>query len=120
MVERFISKILDELVSFWNTYDLNQIERLFLKDDTVTYFSFEKHGLIKGYDELIMHHEGFGFVKGGKVQFNKLWLEKVDIEDFGVSSIVCVIWFFKRQNAKNPQKEPVTIVNEKTPDGFGG
>lgn len=46
---------------------MNQFEKLFLKDDRVTYFSSEKQGVIKGYEALLKHHEGFGFVKGGKV-----------------------------------------------------
>lgn len=115
---KFSSKMVDEWVKFWNTYDLDQVERLFLSDGRVTYFSSEKQGAIKGYEALVRHHEGFGFVKGGKVQPNRLWLEDVDIEDFGDSAIVCAVWFFKRPSAENPQKGPVTIVYEKTPDGW--
>jgi ketosteroid isomerase-like protein len=118
MVPKFNSKIVDDWVKFWNTYDLNQVEKLFLKDDRVTYFSSEKQGVIKGYEALVRHHEGFGFVKGGKVQPNKLWLEGMDVEDFGDSAIVCAVWFFKRPNAESPQKGPVTIVYERTPDGM--
>ena len=118
MVQKFNSKIVDDRVKFWKTYDLNQVEKLFLKDDQVSYFSSEKQGVIKGYEALIRHHEGFGFVKGGKVQPNKLWLEGMDVEDFGDSAIVCAVWFFKRPNAENPQKGPVTIVYERTPDDW--
>ena len=118
MVQKFNSKIVDDWVKFWNTYDLNQVEKLFLKDDRVTYFSSEKQGVIKGYEALVRHHEGFGFVRGGKVQPNKLWLEGMDIEDFGDSAIVCAVWFFKRPNVESPQKGPVTIVYERTPDGW--
>lgn len=118
MVQKFNSKIVDDWVKFWNTYDLNQVERLFLKDDRVTYFSSEKQGVIKGYEALVRHHEGFGFVKEGKVQPNKLWLEGMDVEDFGDSAIVCAVWFFKRPSAESPQKGPVTIVYERAPDGW--
>jgi ketosteroid isomerase-like protein len=118
MVQKFNSKIVDDWVKFWNTYDLNQVERLFLKDDRVTYFSSEKQGVIKGYEALVRHHEGFGFVKGGKVQPNKLWIEGIDREDFGDSAIVCAVWFFKRPSAESPQKGPVTIVYERAPDGW--
>ena len=118
MVQRFNSKIVGDWVNFWNRYDLNQVEKLFLKDDRVTYFSSEKQGVIKGYEALVSHHEGFGFVRGGKVQPNKLWLEGMDVEDFGDSAIVCAVWFFKRASAESPQKGPVTIVYERTPDGW--
>jgi ketosteroid isomerase-like protein len=118
MAQKFNAKLIDDWVKFWNTFDLNQVENLFLKDDRVSYFSSEKQSLIKGYKELIKHHEGFGFVKGGKVQLNKLWLEEIDIEDFGDSSIVSAIWFFKRPNVEKPQKGPVTIVYERTTDGW--
>jgi len=115
---KFSSKTVYEWVKLWNTYDLDQVGNLFLRDGRVTYFSSEKQGVIKGYEALVKHHEGFGFVKGGKVQPNRLWLEGMDIEDFGDSAIVCAVWFFKRPNAENPQKGPVTIVYERTRDGW--
>lgn len=118
MVQKFNAKLIDDWVSFWNTFDLNQVENLFLEDDRVTYFSSETQGLIKGYKDLIRHHGGFGFVKGGKVQLNELWLEEIDIEDFGDSSIVSAIWFFKRPDSENPQKGPVTLVYVRTADGW--
>jgi ketosteroid isomerase-like protein len=118
MVKKFSMKIIDDWVKFWNTYDLNQAESLFLKDEKVTYFSSEKQGIIKGYEALVKHHEGFGFVNGGKAQSNKLWLEGMDVADFGDSVIVCAIWFFKRPNSESPQKGPVTIVYEMSPDGW--
>ncbi len=110
---KFNTKIVDEWVKFWNTYDLDQVPKLFLSDGRVTYFSSEKQGVIKGYEALVKHHEGFGFVKGGKASQNKLWLEGMDVEDFGDSVIVCAVWFFKRPTSETPQKGPVTIVYEK-------
>ena len=118
MAKKFNAKIIDDWVRFWNTFDLNQIEELFLKDDRVSYFSSEFENLIKGYDNLTKHHEGFGFVKGGKEIRSKLWLEEIDIEDLGDSAIVGAIWFFKRSNTENPQTGPVTIVYERTTDGW--
>ena len=115
---KFSSEILDMWVKFWNTYDLDQVGELFLRNERVTYFSSEKVGVIKGYEALVKHHEGFGFVKGGKTQPNRLWLESIDIEDFGDSTIVCAVWFFKRPSAENPQEGPVTIVYEKAMDGW--
>jgi ketosteroid isomerase-like protein len=118
MEQKFSDKLIDNWVRFWNTFDLNQVENLFLKDDRVTYFSSEKVGLIKGYEELVKHHEGFGFVNGGKPQLSKLWLEEIDVEDFGDSAIVSAIWFFKRPNSENLQRGPVTIVYERTDNGW--
>jgi hypothetical protein len=57
MVQKFNPEIVDDWVKFWNTYDLNQVEKLFLKDDRVTYFSSERQGVIKGYEALVRHHE---------------------------------------------------------------
>ncbi len=114
----FDRKLVDEWVRFWNTYDLNQVDRLFLKDGRVSYFSSEKQGVIKGFDALVKHHEGFGFVRGGKVQPNKLWLEDVDVEDFGDWALVCAIWFFKRPTSETPQKGPVTLAYVMTGDGW--
>jgi ketosteroid isomerase-like protein len=118
MEQKFRAKLIDDWVRLWNTFDLNQVENLFLKDDRVTYFSSEKEGLIKGYKELVKHHEGFGFIRGGKPQFSKLWLEEIDVEDFGDSAIVSAIWFFKRPDVEVPQRGPVTIVFERTKDGW--
>jgi ketosteroid isomerase-like protein len=118
MAQGFNVKIVDDWVKFWNAYDLNQVEKLFLKDGRVTYFSSEKQGAIKGYEALVKHHEGFGFVKGGKTQPNKLWLEGMDVEDFGDSAIVCAVWFFKRPSSETPQKGPVTIVYQRMPGGW--
>ena len=118
MAQKFNPKIVDEWARFWNTYDLDQIEKLFLKDGKVTYFSSEKQGVIKGFDALVSHHEGFGFVKGGKIHLNKLWLEGIDVEDFGDSAIMCAIWFFKRPNVDVPQRGPVTLVYVRDADGW--
>jgi ketosteroid isomerase-like protein len=115
---KFNPKIIDDWVKLWNTYDLDEVERLFLRDDRVTYFSSEKQGVIKGYEALVKHHEGFGFIKGGKKAANKLWLEGVDVEDFDDNAVVCAVWFFKRPTSDTPQKGPVTLVYEHTCDGW--
>jgi hypothetical protein len=115
---KFNSKIVDAWVQFWNTYDLSKIEELFLTDEHVTYFSSEKEGLIKGIEALRKHHEGFGFVKGGKSQPNKLWLEETFVDDFGKATLVCAIWCFKRPNQEKPQRGPVTIVYVETVNGW--
>ena len=105
-----VERALDRWVSFWNTYDLDMLGDLFLKDDRVTYFSSEKRGLIKGYGALINHHRGFGFVEGGNETGNRLWLEDVDTEQFGPITIVKAEWLFRRKGSDKDQRGPVTIV----------
>ncbi|MBI4588428.1 MAG: hypothetical protein HY725_06285 [Candidatus Rokubacteria bacterium] len=106
----FDLKVVDDWVSFWNTYDLSQLDRLFLTDARVSYFSSEKPGLIKGIDALRKHHEGFGFVKGGKVQSNQLSLGDMNVDVFGPVVLVTALWRFQRANADKVQTGPVTLV----------
>jgi ketosteroid isomerase-like protein len=106
-----VKKAIDAWVNMWNTYDLSQVKKLFLKNERITYFSSEREGVIRGIDAIIEHHEGFGFIEGGKAQGNKLWLEDISIQSIGSVSIVTGIWFFKRSGSNNKiQKGPVTIV----------
>jgi len=109
-MREFSIDVINRWVNFWNTYDLRQFENLFLWSNDVTYFSSEKYGLIKGYEALKKHHQGFDFVDGGKIQENRLWLEDLDIKKFYNTVVVCGIWFFKRVNSDNVQKGPVTVV----------
>ena len=39
-----VEEWVDAWVEIWNTYDLNQVDKLFLQDERVTYFSSEKEG----------------------------------------------------------------------------
>lgn len=109
-VTEFDPVLVETWVSTWNTYDLSMVERLFLEDERVTYFSSEKRGLIKGIDSLLRHHEEFGFVSGGKDQPNRLWLEDTQIEAFEDAVIVKADWCFRRGGSENVQRGPVTLV----------
>lgn len=93
----------------WNTYDLDQVDVLFLQDERLTYFSSEKQGIIIGIDAIREHHRGFGFVEGGKQQPNKLWVEDVHTETFGTTAVVTAIWYFETPDGA-VQRGPVTIV----------
>ena len=106
----FDQRIVDAWVSIWNTYDLSMVEKLFLNDSRVSYFSSEKRGLIKGIDKLLKHHEEFGFVPGGKTQPNRLWLKDVDTEVFNGAAIVAATWCFQRGGSDKIQAGPVTLV----------
>ena len=44
---------------FWNSYDLDELEALFVMDERVTYFSSEKQGLLRGPTALRQNHSGF-------------------------------------------------------------
>ena len=96
-------------VKFWNSYDLNQVDILFLQDDRLTYFSSEKQGALKGIEAVCEHHKEFGFVEGGKDQPNKLWLEDIDTTAFETTVVVTAIWFFRKADG-TVQRGPVTMV----------
>lgn len=98
-------------VAMWNSYDLEQVDELFVTDTTVTYFSSERPGLIRGIDALRAHHVGFGFVKGGKAQTNKLWVEDARARPLGDGYVVTATWFFRRGDGSNRvQRGPMTFV----------
>jgi len=117
-MKMIITDAVEDWVKLWNTYDLNQVKRLFLNDGRVTYFSSEKQGLIKGIDSLVRHHEEFGFVAGGKETGNRLWLEDVDIEEFADSAAVKADWLFQRKGSDRTQRGPVTILYVKAGEGW--
>lgn len=104
-------------VKIWNTYDLNQVDELFLQDSRLTYFSSEKEGTIIGIDAVRDHHQGFGFVAGGKDQPNKLWVEDLHSAEFESSAVVTGIWYFQRSDGTK-QRGPVTIVYIRQGDKF--
>ena len=56
---------LERWVEMWNSYDLDEVNELFLDDPGLTYFSSEKEGVIRGMEAVLEHHRGFGFVPGG-------------------------------------------------------
>jgi ketosteroid isomerase-like protein len=105
-------------VRLWNTYDLDMVDQLFLKDGRVTYFSSEKEGLIRGIEAVREHHRGFGFVPGGKKPSSELWLEEVSSDDFGDTAIVTAIWFFGDRKKTENQHGPMTAVYVRAGDGF--
>jgi ketosteroid isomerase-like protein len=106
----FSEQVVDEWVEIWNNFNLDRVRELFLDDARVTYFSSEKQGLIKGIDSLVEHHREFGFVEGGKDSGNRLWLEDVEIEEFGDTVVVKADWIFQRKGSDKQQRGPVTIV----------
>lgn len=104
---------------FWNRYYLDELEALFVMDERVTYFSSEKQGLLRGPTALRQHHSGFGFVPGGKVSANALWLEQIaeDRLDRG-ATLITAIWCFRRAATPDViQRGPLSAVVIRTPRG---
>ena len=106
-------------VHLWNTYDLSLLDDLFLTDDRVTYLSSEREGLIRGVDALRAHHEGFGFVPGGREPEQALWVDDVEATSFGPTSVVTGVWYFGDETTpETAQRGPMTIVYVWTADGY--
>jgi hypothetical protein len=101
-------------VEMWNSYDLDQVEGLFLNDDRLTYFSSEREGVIRGFQGVLEHHRGFGFVPGGLEQGTRLWVEDLWAHVFEEAAVLTGIWFFQRSGeaepSTDPQRGPVTFV----------
>ena len=97
-------------VDMWNSFDLDQVEALFLRDGRVTYFSSEKPGLIVGIEALREHHRGFGFAPGGAHRGSRLWLEGTRAQTYGTAVVVASTWFFQRAGSATSQRGPVTLI----------
>ncbi len=96
--------------AMWNGYDLDAVDELFLPDSTLTYFSSEREGLIRGIAAVREHHAGFSFASGGRETDTRLWLEQLGIDRFGDTAVVTAIWFFQRAGEETPQRGPVTAL----------
>jgi ketosteroid isomerase-like protein len=106
----FDRRELDRWVEFWNTYDLDKIEDLFVPDDRLTYFSSEREGVLRGIEAVRKHHEGFGFVPGGRRKPTKLWLEDVHAAEGPGVAVVTAIWCFSSETRSGVQRGPLTLV----------
>ncbi len=103
-----INNLLNKWVEMWNSYDIKILSKVFQTGSELTYLSSERNGLIKGYKAVTEHHRGFGFVEGGKVQSNRLWLEDIYFNIYGSNALVTAVWFFEQKNLRI-QKGPVTF-----------
>ncbi len=97
----------------WNTYNLDEVRRLFVNDSSVTYFSSERAGLIQGIDSVLKHHRSFGFVSGGKTSSNRLWLADTRYLPLAVTAT----WYFQRPDGSQ-QSGPVTFILQKSDKGY--
>ena len=106
-------------VAMWNSYDLDEVDELFVTDSRVTYFSSEKQGLVHGIEAVREHHRGFGFVPGGREAENELWVDAVRADVFDGSAVVTAIWYFgDRASPAEAQHGPMTMVYEALADEY--
>jgi uncharacterized protein (DUF1330 family) len=99
-------------VDAWNTRDLDRVEDLFLTDSTVTYFSSEREGLIRGIDAVREHHVSMGFVAGGAPAESELWIEDAEYRLHNQHYVVTAVWYFGDRAASRDsiQRGPMTAV----------
>ncbi len=99
-------------VDLWRTYDLNRVDQLFLADSTVTYFSSETEGLIKGFAAVREHHAVLGLSEGGVIPEQELWVEDLHTSIHGPTAVVTGIWLFGNRQAPSDeaQRGPMTVV----------
>ena len=104
--------VLDRWVAMWNSYDLDEVTELFLDHPSLTYFSSEKEGVIRGMEAVLDHHRGFDFVSGGNPKGTRLWLEDLGTDLKGEVAVATGLWFFQAAGDAPgpPQKGPVTFV----------
>ncbi len=113
-------EVIDKWLQLWKTYDLNMLDDIFLNSNALTYFSSEREGLIEGFEELVPHHIGFGFERGGKKAEKSLWLEKIEIRTYQGSTMVGAVWYFGNKTLPKDSisKGPVTFVLTKDKNGL--
>lgn len=112
-----LHKVIDRWVNMWDTYDLAQVDKLFLPSPEITYFSSEKETVMKGIEAVREHHLNFGFVDGGKKTQSKLWVEDLHALTLGTAAVVTGIWFFS-QSAWKTQYGPFTFVYTQKDNDF--
>lgn len=112
--------VVDKWLMLWETYDSDMLGDIFLQSEDLTYFSSEKEGLMQGFEELLPHHTGFGFVAGGKKPELSLWLENVETRVYDGSVMVGGVWYFgdKSQPIDSISNGPVTFVLVKNSEGI--
>jgi len=105
-------RLIEQWEAMWNSYDLDEVSRLFLDDDGLTYFSSEKQGVIQGMSALLDHHRGFDFVSGGQPKGTRLWVEDLTVAAFEDMAVLTGIWLFASADpsGEEPQRGPVTFV----------
>jgi ketosteroid isomerase-like protein len=110
--------LLDAWVDLWSSYDLDRVSDLFLQDERLTYFSSEKEGLLKGFEQIVEHHRGFGFEPEGSPRDQVIWVEDVQINEFGDAALIAAIWYFGNPDSPaDAQRGPMSAMSIRTADG---
>lgn len=102
-------QLLDRWVAMWNTYDLAEVDHLFLDDARLTYFSSERQGALRGLEAIRKYYRDFGFTTGGKPVRYILGLENLQIDRFGELAIATGLWCYRREETP-VQRGPATFV----------
>ena len=104
-------ELLDAWVELWGSYDLAPVYDLFVTDDRLTYFSSEYEGIRRGFDTIVEHHRSLDFVEDGGPRERVIWVDEVEIVDFGSSVLIGAIWYFgDPQDPDSAQKGPMTML----------
>jgi ketosteroid isomerase-like protein len=112
-------QLLEAWVDLWGSYDLDTVSDLFLMDDRLTYFSSETEGLLSGFDRIVEHHRGFGFVPGGSERDRVIWVGDTNITRFGDTALITAIWYFGDPAVPDEaQHGPMTVLALRTSDGY--
>ena len=102
----------DRWVALWEEYDLDRLPHVFLWDSSLTYFSSERVGLIRGADAVREHYRSMGFVEGGRAATQSLWIEEMHASVFQDAAVVTAVWLFGDRDAESNswQLGPMTAV----------
>lgn len=112
-------ELLDAWVELWGSYDLDVVDDLFIRDDRLTYFSSETEGLIQGYDAIIEHHRGFGFTPGGAERDQMIWVDGVEVVQFGSTALIGAIWYFgDLDSPQDAQRGPMSLLAVRDDGGY--
>ena len=111
ITESDVESVIVRWEQLWATYDLDDLDEVFLQEPGLSYFSSEKEGIIQGFDAIVEHHEGFGFANGGATPPMQLWLEDRHVFVHGAAAVVTAIWVFgDPDQSSGNQRGPVTFV----------
>jgi len=103
--------LIESWLAMWRSYDLDRVADLFVDDDALSYFPSDREGLIEGFTAVRAYLEGLGFVAGGFQPESEMWLEQVNVSDFGESAVVGAVWYFgNRQNRRAAGRGPLTMA----------
>jgi hypothetical protein len=72
--------------------------------------------VIRGWDEVREHHINMGFVGGGTVPEEALWVDQLTSDAFGDAVVVSAIWLFGDRSVPRDsvQQGPMTAVYVRT------